>query len=427
MAHQAGSYGAIPEIAFTEFTLDNGLHVILHEDHSTPIVAVGVMYHVGSKDDAPGRKGFAHFFEHLLFEGSANIPRGEFSRHVERAGGQLNANTSSDRTYYHEVLPSNRLTLGLWLERERMLHARVDRQGVDTQRDVVREEWRQMYENRPYGNLLPEVLRRAYSDHPYQWPVIGHMPDLETAGEKDFRDFYERYYVPCNAVLVLAGDFDPNQARELVHHYFDDIPRGAEVPRPLLPEAGLEQEVRAVVHDRVELPAVVQAYRIPPVRDPAFMPVDMLLHGMSSGHAARLKRALKDRHRLAVQVGGFALPFEQGGLAMIFAIANTGVDPCVLERAMDEEIQRLRETTMEQAELDAIRTRARMEAVQGMRRMAGVAHRLATAHTLQGGAHAVRDELARMTAITVQDIRQAALDHLDPARRVLLHYLPGHS
>jgi predicted Zn-dependent peptidase len=177
-------------INYTEFDLDNGLHVILHEDHSTPIVAVSVMYHVGSKNEEKDRRGFAHFFEHLLFEGSENIGRGEFSKHVERAGGVLNANTTGDRTYYYEVLPSNQLELGLWLESERMLHAKVDQKGVDTQREVVKEERRQRYENQPYGTILIEVLKRAYTEHPYQWPTIGFMEDLNAASEADYKAFY---------------------------------------------------------------------------------------------------------------------------------------------------------------------------------------------------------------------------------------------
>ena len=218
-------------IAFTEFDLDNGLHVIVHEDRSTPIVAVSVMYHVGSKNEREDRRGFAHFFEHLLFEGSENIARGEFSKYVEGAGGVLNANTNGDRTYYYEVLPSNQLELGLWLESERMMHARVDQVGIDTQWEVVKEERRQRYENQPYGSILIEVLKRAYTVHPYKWPTIGFMEDLNAASEKDYKDFYETYYVPNNAVLVVAGDVDPKEARRLVEAYFGPIARGPD-PAP---------------------------------------------------------------------------------------------------------------------------------------------------------------------------------------------------
>ncbi|MBP9161360.1 MAG: insulinase family protein, partial [Flavobacteriales bacterium] len=263
-------------IAFTEFDLPNGLHVILHQDRTTPIVAVGVMYHVGSKDEARDRRGFAHFFEHLLFEGSDNIARGEYAKYVEKAGGVLNANTTGDRTYYYEVLPSNQLELGLWLESERMLHARVDEKGITTQREVVKEERRQRYENQPYGSILPEVLKRAYSQHPYQWPTIGYMEDLVSASEADFKTFYKTFYVPNNAVLVLVGDFEPEGAKAAIAKYFADIPKGAVPPRNTVVEPPLKGEIRDTVYDKIQLPAVVQAYRIPALGTPDFYAVDML-------------------------------------------------------------------------------------------------------------------------------------------------------
>ncbi|MFM7234905.1 MAG: M16 family metallopeptidase, partial [Flavobacteriales bacterium] len=176
-------------IRFEEYTLKNGLHVILHEDHSTPITAVTVMYHVGSKNEMVGRSGMAHFFEHLLFEGSENIGRGQYSKYVENAGGGLNANTTQDRTFYYDLLPSNQLELGLWLESERMLHSRVELVGIETQREVVKEEKRMRYDNRPYGTLFQETLDHAFDVHPYSWTPIGSMDDLNAAKEQDFKDF----------------------------------------------------------------------------------------------------------------------------------------------------------------------------------------------------------------------------------------------
>ena len=221
-------------ISFQEFTLDNGLHVILHQDKSTPIVAVSVMYHVGSKNENPERTGFAHFFEHLMFEGSDNIGRGEYDKYIQNAGGTLNANTSWDRTYYYEILPSNQLALGLWLESERMLHAKVDEKGIETQRQVVKEERRQRVDNQPYGSLLEETFKRAYKQHPYKWPVIGSMAHLEAAEEKDYQQFYKDFYVPNNAVLSIAGDIDFEDAKTLITKYFAPIPKSAEaVYRPM--------------------------------------------------------------------------------------------------------------------------------------------------------------------------------------------------
>ena len=202
------AFSQVKPIEFTEFTLNNGLHVILHEDNSTPIVAISVMYHVGSKNENPERTGMAQFCEHLLFEGSENISRGEFDDYIENSGGTNNAYTSNDKTYYHEVLPSNQLELGLWLESERMLHAKVEPIGIETQREVVKEEKRQRVDNQPYGTMIGEMMKRAYIEHPYRWTVIGSMEHLNAATEEEFIDFYKTFYAPNNAVLSIVGDID---------------------------------------------------------------------------------------------------------------------------------------------------------------------------------------------------------------------------
>ena len=222
--------GQLNNIQFVEYDLENGLHVILHEDHSTPIVAVSVLYHVGAKNENPDRTGFAHFFEHLLFEGSENVARGEFDDYIQEAGGMNNANTTWDRTFYYEVLPSNQLGLGLWLESERMLHAKVEDVGIETQRQVVKEERRQRIDNRPYGSVLEEAMKRAYTVHPYRWPVIGSMDHLDAAEEKDYKNFYKDFYKPNNAVLSIAGDIDIEETKKMVSKYFGNIPP----PGPLM-------------------------------------------------------------------------------------------------------------------------------------------------------------------------------------------------
>jgi len=411
-------------VEYTEYTLDNGLHVILHQDRSTPIVAVSVMYHVGSKNEDPERRGFAHFFEHLLFEGSANIGRGEFSKHVERAGGILNANTSGDRTYYYEVLPSNQLELGLWLESERMLHAKVDERGIETQREVVKEERRQRYENQPYGSILIEVLERAYSVHPYKWPTIGFMEDLNAASEQDYKDFYKRFYVPNNAVLVIAGDLEVERTKELVAKYFGSIPRGATVEQPSVVEPPLEQEVRDVVYDNIQLPAVVTAYRIPAMGTPDFYAVDMVNRLLSNGNSSRLNKALKDEQQKAIFVGAFSLPFEHPGLAIHFAVANAGVDVEALEKAMDAELLRVQQEGVPREELEKLKTQLETESITANSRVAGVASNLATAHMLLGDTKLVNTELQRYLALTSADLQRAAQQYFDPQRRVVLHYLP---
>ena len=411
-------------IQYTEFDLDNGLHVILHQDASTPIVAVSVMYHVGSKNEERDRRGFAHFFEHLLFEGSENIARGEFSKYVEKAGGVLNANTTGDRTYYYEVLPSNQLELGLWLESERMLHARVDQKGVDTQREVVKEERRQRYENQPYGSILIEVLKNAYKEHPYQWPTIGFMEDLNAASEADYKAFYKKFYVPNNAVLVITGDIDPAKTRELVGKYFGSIPKGPDVVQPKVVEPLLTSEVRNVVYDRIQLPAVVVAYRIPANGTADFYAVDLLNRLLSNGNSSRLNKALKDQQQKAVYTGAFSLPFEDPGLAIMFSIANGGVDVNDLERAMDAEVQRIQREGVPQAELEKLKAQLETEAIQDKSRVAGIASNLATAYMLLGDAALVNSELDRYLSVTSDDMKRAANTYFTKNGRVVLHYLP---
>lgn len=411
-------------IAFKEFDLGNGLHVIVHEEHATPIVAVSVMYHVGSKDERPDRRGFAHFFEHLLFEGSANIGRGEFSKHVEKAGGVLNANTTGDRTYYYEVLPSNQLELGLWLESERMLHAKVDAKGIGTQREVVKEERRQRYENQPYGSILIEVLKRAYTVHPYQWPTIGFMEDLNAASEQDYLEFYKTYYVPNNAVLVIAGDVNVDQVEKLVEKYFAGIPRGKDIVRPSVVEPPLKGEVRDTVYDQVQLPAVVQAYRIPAYGTADFYAVDMLNRLLSNGNSSRLNVELKDRAQKALYVGAFSLPFEHPGLAIAFAIANMGVAAADLEKAMDAEFARVRDTPVDKEELAKLKAQLETEFARDNSRVAGVASNLATAYTFLGDANMASKELDRYMAVTAEDLQRVAKEYFTPQARVVLHYLP---
>ena len=208
------------KIAFTEYNLKNGLHVILHQDKTAPVVAVSVMYHVGSKDEQPNRTGFAHFFEHLLFEGSDNIKRGEFFKIVSSNGGQNNANTTQDRTFYFETFPSNQLATGLWLESERMMHPVINEIGVKTQNEVVKEEKRLSYDNRPYGNFITEIMKRLFTKHPYHWMTIGSMADLDAATLAEFQAFNKKFYTPVNSVLSIAGDIDIPKTKEMVESYF---------------------------------------------------------------------------------------------------------------------------------------------------------------------------------------------------------------
>lgn len=412
-------------IEFEEYTLDNGLKVILHEDHSTPIVAVTVLYHVGSKNEVENRTGFAHFFEHLMFEGSANIERGEFMSYVEKAGGGINAYTTQDRTFYYEVLPSNQLELGLWLESERMLHAKVDQQGVDTQREVVKEERRQRVDNQPYGSVLEESMKRAFREHPYQWTPIGSMDDLNAASEQDYIDFYETFYVPNNAVLSIAGDIDVAATKKLIDKYFSSIPRGEKtIPRPDITEPPLGEELRDTVYDNIQLPAVIQTYRIPAQGTDDYYAVDMLSRLMAGGQSSRLYKTLVDQEQTAVAAGSFPLSLEDPGVIIAFGIANVGVNPNDLERLMDEEFAKVREELIPEREFQKLRNQVEDDFVSQNTSVQGIAENLAVYEVQFGDADLINTELERYLDVTREDIRRVARKYFTADNRVVLHYLP---
>ena len=314
--------------------------------------------------------------------------------------------------------------IAVTLESERMLHARVDQVGVDTQREVVKEERRQRYENQPYGGILIEVLKRAYTEHPYQWPTIGFMEDLNAASEADYKTFYKTFYVPNNAVLVVAGDIDPQGTRALVEKYFAAIPKGDKIPRNTVVEPPLGTELRDVVHDRIQLPAVVLAYRIPGYGTKDFYAVDMLNRLPSNGNSSRLNKRVKDQEQKALYVGAFSFPLEDPGLAIAFAIANGGVSPDSLEHAMDEVFAEVREKGVPAAELEKLKAGLETEFVNANARVAGIAENLASAYTFLGSTAKVNTELDQYMHVTTDDLQRAAQHYFDPKKRVVLHYLP---
>jgi predicted Zn-dependent peptidase len=419
------SWGGDANIEFTEFDLDNGLHVILHEDNSAPIVVVSVLYHVGSKNENPERTGFAHFFEHLLFEGSENIKRGEFDSLITIAGGVNNAGTSFDYTYYYEILPSNQLKLGLYLESERMLHAKIDQVGVDTQREVVKEEKRQNYDNRPYGTMYIETFKKAYTKHPYQWMPIGSLEHLNEATLEEFMEFYKTFYVPQNATLSIAGDLDINKTREWIEYYFKDIPRGsAPVPRPDVVEPEQHGEKRDVVYDNVQLPMVLHAYHIPEQASKDFYTVEMLTKILADGQSSRLYKELVDNQQIALTSGAFTVPTEDPGLFIALALANNGIEAEKVEEAMDEQVKKLQENLVSDREFEKIRNQVENDIISQNATMSGIAENLAMNHVFFGDANKINTKLEHYLAVNKEDILRAAQNYLNPDNRVVLYYLP---
>lgn len=414
-----------PTIKFTEYDLSNGLHVIMHEDHSTPIVSVSVMYHVGSKNEDPKRTGFAHFFEHLLFEETENIKRGEYSKMVQSNGGVLNANTSHDRTYYYEILPSNQLELALWMESERLLHAKIDSTGIETQRKVVKEEKKERYDNSPYGHLTNVLFENVYSVHPYRWMPIGTEQYIDEANYSEFMDFYKTFYVPNNAVLVIAGDFVPDQAKAWVEKYFGSIPKGSRpIPRPTVKEPAKTAEKRVVFHDNVQLPAVVLGYNAPSMGEDDFYALSMVCQVLSQGASSRFQKQIVDKDEKALQIGASAIPLEDPGLVYMFGIATYGVGVEELERAMTKEIDRLKSSGVTADEMKKLQNQIENSVVSQNSRLEGIAENLASAYTYFKNTSIVNEELERYKKITAEDLKRVANKYLTKENRVVIHYMP---
>ncbi len=417
--------GQARKIDFTEYKLSNGLNVILHKDNSTPIVAVTVLYHVGSKNEDPQRTGFAHFFEHLMFEGSPNIPREGYFKIVEGAGGQLNANTSQDRTFYYEVLPSNQLALGLYMESERMLHLKIDSIGVETQRKVVKEERKQSLDNRPYGTLIERLFADAYKVHPYRWTPIGSVQYIDQAKLGEFIAFYKRYYVPQNATLSIAGDIDINKTKDLVEKYFGDIPKGTEeIYRPKEVEPVKTAEVRDTVYDKVQLPLVCEAYHMPAEGTPDYYSLSMLTTLLSDGESSRLTKEIKDKQQKALFVGSFPFPLEDPGLFIIYGLPNIGVKAEDLESSFQTEIDKVKNSLISETEFEKVRNQVESEFVQRNSTMRGIAESLADYSVYYGDANLINTEIQRYMKVTREDIKRVADKYLTKENRVVLYYLP---
>jgi zinc protease len=412
-------------IKFVEYDLPNGMHVILHEDHSTPIVAVSVMYHVGSKNEDPQRTGFAHFFEHLLFEGSENIGRGEFMKMVQSAGGQINANTSQDRTFYYEVLPSNQLELALWMESERLFHAKIDETGVETQRKVVKEEKKQRYDNTPYGQILNVVYENGYTKHPYRWSPIGKEQYIDQAKISEFMDFYKTFYVPNNATLSIGGDLNIEETKKLIDKYFATIPKGTKaIPHPTDVEPEQKEEKRVHFYDNVQLPAVVIAYHTPKMGSDDWYALSLLTQMLSQGQSSRFQKELVDKQQKGLAVGAFMIPNEDPGMAFMYGIANAGVTPQNLEEAMLAEIEKVKTGAIGDEEFQKLKNQAENDFVTKNQRVIGIVENLATYHTYFGKADLINTELEKYTKITKDDLKRVANKYFTKNNRLVVFYLP---
>lgn len=415
------------KVEFEEYDLDNGMHVILHQDNSAPVVTVGVMYHVGAKDEEDGKTGMAHFYEHLLFTGTKNIGRGEWNKIEAANGGTGNANTNWDRTYYYETFPSNNLELGLWMESERLLHPIIDQKAVDTQNEVVKEEKRQRMDNAPYGKIIyGDVYNHIFDKHNYGRPMIGYIKDLDAATLEEFKAFYSKWYMPNNAVLVVAGDIDIKNTKKLIKDYFGPIPKRTSPKRVKIVEPERTKEKRVKEYDsNIQLPALLLAHKTPSMKDREAKVLDVISTILSNGKSSRLYKKLVDTKKKALQVFSFSRQLEDYSVYNIGAIplGKTSLDDLIKE--MDEEIHKLQTELISDRDLQKVRNKFENQFVSSNANVQGIANSLARNYMLVGDTNRINEELNIINSITKEEIREVAKKYLAKNRRVIIEYLPA--
>ncbi|WP_338350764.1 pitrilysin family protein, partial [Nonlabens tegetincola] len=421
--------GFSQEVDFIEYDLPNGLHVILHQENAAPVITVGVMYQVGAKDEEPGRTGFAHFFEHLLFEGTENIERGKWFEIVGANGGSNNANTTQDRTYYYETFPSNKLELGLWMESERMLHPKIEQIGVDTQNEVVKEEKRQRIDNAPYGAILYRtgIDKHLFKKHPYGQSVIGSMEDLDAAKLDEFIGFNDKYYNPNNAVLVVAGDIQIDETKKMIEDYFGPIPNNAptNVRKEIVEDPITETRFATEYDPNISIPVKIFSYITPKSVEKDAYVLDYISSILTGGASSRMQKRMVEEEQIAFQVLAFNQANQDYGTYTMGALPKGDVTLDQLAKVMDEEIKKLQTELISEKELEKLKNQFEARYVQSNSRVEGIASSLATYYMLKGGADKINKELDIYKSITREDIKRVANTYLNPNQRLELDYFAG--
>ena len=422
-----GGIASAQKVDFEEYNLDNGMHVILHNDPSAPVVVTSVMYHVGAKDEQSDRTGFAHFFEHLLFEGTENIKRGEWMKIVTANGGVNNANTTDDRTYYYEIFPSNNLELGLWMESERMMHPVINQIGVDTQNEVVKEEKRTSFDNRPYGNFLTVVKENMFKVHPYRWNTIGSMKDLDAATLEEFRSFNKKFYTPNNAVLVVAGQIDDfKKTKEWIQKYFGPIKRGEELKKQSFVEVPITETIKATYQDpNIQIPAIVTAYRTPSMKTRDARVLDLISSYLSDGKSSKLYKKIVDDKKMALQIGAFGISQEDYGMYILYGLPMGTVTTADLLKEIDDEIVKIKTNLISEKDYQKLQNKFDNQFVNANASVEGIAENLANFYLLYGDVNLINNEIDLYHSITREEIREVAKKYLNPNQRLILDYIPS--
>ena len=414
---------AIPRIPFEKYKLPNGLEVILHEDHSTPIVAVDTWYHVGSGDELPGRTGFAHLFEHIMFMGSQHVPVGAFDQMLEAAGANNNGSTTEDRTNYYETLPSNALPLALWLDSDRMgfLLPTMDLPKVNLQRDVVKNERRQRVDNVPYGRASETILAALYpKTHPYSWPVIGSMADLSAASLTDVQNFFKTYYAPNNATIAIAGDFDPARVKKLVQQYFGDIPRGPEVHRrTTVPVVTIPRDTFLVLEDKVQLPRVYYTWHSVKNFAPDDAALDLLAQVLANDKNSRLYKKLVYEMQTAQSVNAFQNGSRLDGLFRVTVTPKPGQKVADIDKVVRDEIANIISNGVTPRELQRAQNVFRSGFLDELSSVLGKAEVLNNYNYFVGNPDYVQQDVARYNRVTAADIQRVARTYLGKPKIVL--------
>jgi zinc protease len=413
-----GAQGApnVPKLQFEKITLPNGLEVILHEDHSTPIVVTNTWYHVGSGDEKPGRTGFAHLFEHIMFMGSEHVPTGQFDKLLEAAGADNNGTTNTDRTNYYEQLPSNALPLALWLDADRMGHLLpvMDQAKLDLQRDVVKNERRQRYDNVPYGRANETIVAALFpATHPYHWTTIGSMTDLSAASLEDVKAFFRTYYAPNNATLVIAGDFNRDSAITWVNRYFGNIPRGPEMPaRPIVPAFTVARDTFLVQEDKVTLPRVYKTWHSVKLFHPDDAPLDVLADVLAGDKNSRLYKRLVFDMQVAQDVNAFQLSGMLDGYFQITVTPKPGQTPAKMAALVQEELEKIQRDGPTPRELARSLNSRRASFLDQLASDLGKSDRLATYDYMAGTPDYTQQDLARYERVTAADVQRVANTYL---------------
>jgi len=414
-----------PRLEVAERTLANGLRILLYEDHSVPIVNVELWYHVGSKNERPGRSGFAHLFEHIMFKGSANIAPEEHKKFIASIGGRFNAETNFDRTLYWETIPSNYLERILWMEADRLHSLDISEANFRSERDVVKEERRQRVDNPPFGRLFEVVLKNTYTTHPYRILPIGSMADLDAATVEDVRAFHSTYYVPNNATLVIAGDFEPAQAAQWIETYFGSIPKGAAIPRevPTEPAQTAERRVRDA-HANTPLPAVVLTYHVPQAGSADLYALEVASNILSSGESSRLYKRLVYEKQIAIQAAGQAIELEHPGVFFFYGILQSGQNPELGERELVAEIGRLQSEPVTADELTRSKNQILSGLVFGRQTVQQRAEAIGNAAVILGDLSLVNRQLAEYQKVSAADVQRVAQTYFRPENRTVVYMLP---